>query len=43
MMHMCTLIFNKAVGRKVAVINLDPANDLLPYKCDVDLAELVRI
>jgi Conserved hypothetical ATP binding protein len=26
--------------RKVAVINLDPANDALPYECAVDVADL---
>ncbi len=30
-----------ALGRKVAVVNLDPANDLLPYTPDVDITELV--
>lgn len=29
------------VGRKVALVNLDPANDVLPYKPDVDIADLV--
>ena len=30
-------------GRKVAVINLDPANDALPYDCSIDLADLVSL
>jgi GTPase SAR1 family protein len=30
-----------AVGRKVALVNLDPANDVLPYQPDVDIADLV--
>lgn len=30
-----------ALGRKVAIINLDPANDLLPYTAAVDVSELV--
>ncbi|KAK9828826.1 hypothetical protein WJX72_002276 [[Myrmecia] bisecta] len=30
-------------GRKVAVINLDPANDALPYECAVDIGELVSL
>ncbi|KAJ3075477.1 hypothetical protein HDU98_007975 [Podochytrium sp. JEL0797] len=29
--------------RPTAVINLDPANDGLPYKCDVDIAELITL
>ena len=28
---------------QVAVINLDPANDTLPYKCAVDVAELITL
>lgn len=30
-----------ALGRKVAIVNLDPANDIPPYTPDVDVAELV--
>jgi len=30
-------------GRKVAVINLDPANDILPYKCSIDVSELITL
>lgn len=30
-------------GRKVAVINLDPANDVLPYKCEVDISDLITV
>ncbi|KAJ3407348.1 hypothetical protein CcCBS67573_g01305 [Chytriomyces confervae] len=29
--------------RQNAVINLDPANDGLPYRCDVDIAELITL
>ena len=28
-------------GRSVAVVNLDPANDALPYECAVDVSDLV--
>lgn len=31
----------EAAGRKVARVNLDPANDCLPYKPDVDVSDLV--
>ncbi|KAG7469145.1 hypothetical protein MATL_G00125770 [Megalops atlanticus] len=31
------------LGRKVVVINLDPANEGLPYPCVVDVAELVTL
>ncbi|XP_041068637.1 GPN-loop GTPase 2 [Carcharodon carcharias] len=35
--------FLSKLGRKVAVVNLDPANDLIPYQCFVDIAELVKL
>lgn len=35
--------FLRARGRACAVVNLDPANDLLPYEADVDVAELVKL
>lgn len=35
--------FLTKLGRKVAVVNLDPANDLIPYQCCVDIAELVKL
>lgn len=33
--------FMQAAGRKVAIVNLDPANDMLPYQPAVDVADLV--
>lgn len=30
-------------NRKVVVVNLDPANDLLPYDCAIDIASLVCV
>lgn len=33
----------RLAGRKVAVINLDPANDALPYEAAVDVSELVAL
>ena len=35
--------FLQETGRKVSVVNLDPANDQLPYKCDVNISELVTL
>ena len=35
--------YMQLIGRKVAVINLDPANDALPYDCTIDLADLVSL
>jgi hypothetical protein len=35
--------FLAARGRAVAVINLDPANDRLPYPVDIDVSELVNL
>ena len=32
-----------ALGRKVAVINLDPANDTLPYEHAVNVMDLVSL
>lgn len=32
-----------AYHRKVVVVNLDPANDLLPYECGIDIASLVSV
>eukprot|EP00128_Syssomonas_multiformis_P007071 Colp12_sorted_trinity150504_noHs@3685 len=31
------------LGRKVSVVNLDPANDFLTYECAVDLHELITL
>lgn len=31
------------LGRKAVVINLDPANDALPYECAADIGELVSL
>ena len=33
--------FLTSLGRKVIVVNLDPANENLPYKCEVDISELI--
>ncbi|CAG8720721.1 9837_t:CDS:2, partial [Funneliformis mosseae] len=35
--------FLTATGRKVSVVNLDPANDFLPYQCAVNIAELITL
>nr|XP_020764833.1 GPN-loop GTPase 2 [Odocoileus virginianus texanus] len=35
--------FLRALGRHVAVVNLDPANEGLPYECAVDVGELVGL
>jgi GTPase SAR1 family protein len=35
--------FLKATGRRVSVVNLDPANDCLPYKCAIDISELITL
>ncbi|KAK7009701.1 GPN-loop GTPase 2 [Biomphalaria glabrata] len=41
----CTGMFQflTSLGRDVAVINMDPANDSLPYACAVDLSELISL
>lgn len=33
----------KALGRPVAVVNLDPANDSVPYECAIDVMELITL
>ncbi|KAK1264937.1 hypothetical protein QJS04_geneDACA010469 [Acorus gramineus] len=35
--------FLKLIGRKVAVINLDPANDALPYECAANIEDLIKL
>ncbi|KAM1118809.1 hypothetical protein ACFX2I_043074 [Malus domestica] len=35
--------FLQLIGRKVAVVNLDPANDALPYECAVNMEELIKL
>ncbi|KAA3476522.1 GPN-loop GTPase 2-like [Gossypium australe] len=35
--------FLKLIGRKVAVINLDPANDSLPYECAINIEDLIKL
>jgi GTPase SAR1 family protein len=35
--------FMTEIGRKAAVVNLDPANDLLPYPCSIDINELITL
>lgn len=35
--------FLAGFGRDVAVINLDPANDILPYKADIDISDLITL
>lgn len=31
------------LGRKVVVVNMDPANEGIPYSCAVDISELVTL
>lgn len=33
----------RELGRKVAIINLDPANDALPYEATIDINELIQV
>ncbi|XP_077984533.1 GPN-loop GTPase 2-like [Glandiceps talaboti] len=35
--------FMEGLGRKVAIINLDPANDNIPYEVAIDLSSLVTL
>jgi GPN-loop GTPase len=35
--------FYTGIERPFAIVNLDPANDLIPYKADVDVSELINL
>ena len=35
--------FLSAIGRKASVVNLDPANDALPYPCALDIRDVVKL
>ncbi|KAJ2158567.1 hypothetical protein GGF46_003686 [Coemansia sp. RSA 552] len=35
--------FLNALGRKTVVVNLDPANDRVPYTCAVDIEDLITL
>ena len=35
--------FLSSIGRAVSVVNLDPANESLPYKEDINITDLVRL
>ncbi|CAL4887351.1 unnamed protein product [Urochloa decumbens] len=35
--------FLSLLGRKVAVVNLDPANDALPYECAINIEDLIKL
>ena len=32
-----------ALGRPISIVNLDPANDSLPYPCAIDISSLITI
>ena len=35
--------FLKAIGREVIIVNIDPANEQIPYKADIDISELIQL
>lgn len=35
--------FLSAIGRKASIVNLDPANDSLPYPCALDIRDIVKL
>ena len=35
--------FLTALGRKVVIVNLDPANEAVPYECALDVSELITL
>lgn len=36
-------LFLELVGRDTALVNLDPANEDMPYRSEVDISELVSL
>ncbi|CAH1421216.1 unnamed protein product [Lactuca virosa] len=36
-------LYLQLIGRKVAIINLDPANDSLPYDCAINIEDLIKL
>ena len=40
--HGCVQFFN-AIGRHAQVVNMDPANDMLPYPCAVDIRDFITL
>ncbi|VEL10384.1 unnamed protein product [Protopolystoma xenopodis] len=41
--HLFFLVYPALPGRSVHVINMDPANDYLPYPCSVNINDLIRL
>lgn len=35
--------FLRAIGREVAIINIDPANENVPYTAEVDVSDLIKL
>lgn len=35
-------LFN-AINRPISIVNLDPANDTIPYPCAIDISELITL
>ena len=33
----------EAIGREVAIVNIDPANEQIPYTADVDIMNLIKL
>ncbi|XP_020410075.1 GPN-loop GTPase 2-like [Prunus persica] len=40
---MACLSSSQLIGRKAAVVNLEPANDALPYECAVNIEDLRKL
>lgn len=39
----CVVVRLVYIKRKTVVVNLDPANDSLPYECGIDINDLVKL
>ena len=41
--YMAELLLLRSLGRKVAIVNLDPANENMTYTADMDISDLVQV
>ena len=42
-MHEQNIAYILCINTQVAIVNLDPANDVLPYEPEVDVSDLVDL
>lgn len=42
-LHLTRVQLLTALNRPIAIVNLDPANDLVPYECAIDISSLISL